>query len=1152
MKTPALCCLVCLQLILSFSGYSQTVKEPNFASPNAASLGKYADIPVSYHTGVPEISVPIYTIQEGSLSVPISLSYHSSGIRVDEVASWVGLGWSLNAGGMITRTVQGGPDEGIVYGSLGGGGNSPYQRWGWYKNYGRQPTLTACGPTPLLTTNNSTAPWNGGCATLYWEAANGYVDSEPDLFTFNFGSYSGKFFFDESRKVHMIPESDLYIKPVNSPSFFYAWMIITPDGTKYFFGGSATEISWSDPAENSGNKHVNSSTTWYLYRIESVNGENWINFEYADDTYSFGNRGGNNVAFREFTYAPGGGTDPKQPGEVLDVGSIIQEGGIINTTLVDGKRLTKITTSSGYTTIDFTTSASAREDLTRYYLSGSIPIYDVNAANTLSKSLQFIQITTPSLCKKFELSQDYFPSANCTGCASKGFASFIFDQKRLRLNWVQESSCTGDLLPSYEFTYDSQPIPRRYSLAKDMWGYYNGIEANKGLLEAFSNPMLPGVSYTTGNYRPVDESKAKAGILTKIKYPTGGTSEFAYEAHREGDLTPALGGLRIKTLTTTDNFGNSTIKNFKYPSGTLYLNPANYTNHYPNNNDNWTNSFLGGFDFSIIHSSNPIPPMWSTQGYHIGYTKVRVEEPGNGFTIFRYLNTSPTLVNPAKYPFEASVAAIGTSELVNQSFHVEGTIDENIYVSNTSMTNQSTSTSNALTVRRVQLVNCINCTSIPTDFGIWMDYPITTYRFNLTSKTETRDGVSTTTTYTYDTNNKHNNPKTIQYTSSTGVAHRTDITYPSDAGSGAPAAMYDSANANFKNILNAAIEQKNYVNGTLSEKTTNTYSQYGSLVLLTSTKSYPTGTTAFVENQYEYDTNANLVKVVKSDGVNSAFLWGYNNQYPIAAAKNVLLSSVTNDKTMVIGTAVSANTSSCTNLTGSLTLTDAQTVTFNPSVQLSAAGLWIKLTMKDASGTVKFGPKQYTTAGNYNESVALPPGTYSFCYEAGNFPVPYTGYSAINFTVNYFLGYRRNIFHTSFEDNGVTNTSPKTGSKVWSGTYGVIMPNVNGDYMLSYWKKQNIANAPWVYQEQPITISVPNTADYVIGQSGYFIDEVRLYPKNTQMSTYTYLPSIGIQSQTDQNQITGYYEYDTSGRLKLIKNDNGEIVKVYNYSYQIK
>jgi len=56
------------------------LKEPIPPTPNAAAFGKYSDIPVSLHTGVPNISIPIYTIQEGPLSLPISLSYHSSGI----------------------------------------------------------------------------------------------------------------------------------------------------------------------------------------------------------------------------------------------------------------------------------------------------------------------------------------------------------------------------------------------------------------------------------------------------------------------------------------------------------------------------------------------------------------------------------------------------------------------------------------------------------------------------------------------------------------------------------------------------------------------------------------------------------------------------------------------------------------------------------------------------------------------------------------------------------------------------------------------------------------------------------------------------------------------------------------------------------------
>jgi len=92
------------------NNYTKDVAMP---SAEAASLGKYGDIPVSYHTGVPSISIPIHTVKEGPLSLPISVNYHASGVKVAELASKVGTGWSLNAGGIISRTVQGIKDEDV-------------------------------------------------------------------------------------------------------------------------------------------------------------------------------------------------------------------------------------------------------------------------------------------------------------------------------------------------------------------------------------------------------------------------------------------------------------------------------------------------------------------------------------------------------------------------------------------------------------------------------------------------------------------------------------------------------------------------------------------------------------------------------------------------------------------------------------------------------------------------------------------------------------------------------------------------------------------------------------------------------------------------------------------------------------------------------
>ncbi|RQO69373.1 hypothetical protein DBR43_14905, partial [Pedobacter sp. KBW06] len=80
-------------------------------SPNSAALAKYVDFPVNVYNGIPEISLPLGSIGSKGLVVPISLSYHAGGTKPAELGSWVGLGWTLNAGGVITRTVRGLPDE---------------------------------------------------------------------------------------------------------------------------------------------------------------------------------------------------------------------------------------------------------------------------------------------------------------------------------------------------------------------------------------------------------------------------------------------------------------------------------------------------------------------------------------------------------------------------------------------------------------------------------------------------------------------------------------------------------------------------------------------------------------------------------------------------------------------------------------------------------------------------------------------------------------------------------------------------------------------------------------------------------------------------------------------------------------------------------
>lgn len=76
-------------------------------SPQAASLGSFGNVPINYFTGSPSISIPLQGIGGKFVSSPLSLSYDPTSVKVATAPSWTGLGWSLQAGGVVTRSVQG-------------------------------------------------------------------------------------------------------------------------------------------------------------------------------------------------------------------------------------------------------------------------------------------------------------------------------------------------------------------------------------------------------------------------------------------------------------------------------------------------------------------------------------------------------------------------------------------------------------------------------------------------------------------------------------------------------------------------------------------------------------------------------------------------------------------------------------------------------------------------------------------------------------------------------------------------------------------------------------------------------------------------------------------------------------------------------------
>lgn len=218
--------IICWWIILAllpFLSYSQkgvdNVMEMSTHSPNVASLGKYGDYPVDMSTGVPNITIPLFTIKGRKLELPLSISYHSSGVKVDEEASNLGLGWSLFAGGMISRVVRDLKDES---GS------------GFLFNYDKIPDLISIqNPDGMM---DPAQIGNSAELKRLFES----VGKEPDLFTINSYLISGSFSLNNNGEYISL---DLEPFKATVDLFENLITIVDKSGTIFRFGKSLNGVS---------------------------------------------------------------------------------------------------------------------------------------------------------------------------------------------------------------------------------------------------------------------------------------------------------------------------------------------------------------------------------------------------------------------------------------------------------------------------------------------------------------------------------------------------------------------------------------------------------------------------------------------------------------------------------------------------------------------------------------------------------------------------------------------------------------------------------------------------------------------------------------------------------------------------------------------
>lgn len=568
-------------------------------SPNTAALFRYVETPVSLYTGVPDITIPLYTIKEGDIEVPISISYHSGGIKVNDEASSVGLGWSLNTGGMVSHVMAGAND---------------FSAYGYYNIYPKNATgyvgsVSGC-PTP--TWNNSTAVSsyysntfrmlvNDLQGSLYPE-----YDFQPDLFLINLPGKSYKAYLDMTKttktsypKFAIEGQANINFKIIPNigfqPNAFgdYNFQITDEKGLNYYFDQrEVTRSNYTKPATGISD---------LLSKIEDTKGKS-VKFFYSNFSLSgIWRLAGSRSTRVNFTLTQGipsgSGTGPGYFNNNLGAN-------YYNKQRIDENYIQKIEFTNGK--VEFTWED--REDINKSKKLTSVKIYN-----------------NYKLIKQYDFNYDYL-IANDNLNTEKIASWLVAPNNKVLTHRLRLLSLTESLTNErYSFDYNTAyNLPNKLSFAVDFWGYYNGQNNDDTFIPSpdkfvkGTNPFTltsfnqdpTGYWYQLPAYQipspttPIFEEEttmlytykadgkkylsdrraslsALAGILTGINYPTGGRTEFEYELNTfsnypiqslmdnissspEKDYSLG-GGLRIKNIKTTEKPGAvPLIKNYIY------------------------------------------------------------------------------------------------------------------------------------------------------------------------------------------------------------------------------------------------------------------------------------------------------------------------------------------------------------------------------------------------------------------------------------------------------------------------------------------------------------------------------------------------------------------------------------------------------------
>jgi hypothetical protein len=1032
-------------------------------SPNSAANVKYGDYKVNLFTGVPDISIPLYTVQSGGLEVPITLSYHASGIKVSEVASWVGLGWSVSTGGGINRKVMGMPDE----------GGTGFLQPGMWRN------------SIDVNANNDDIDFAASVLFINY-------DAQPDIYSYNFPGHQGNFFFEGSNglKPALLPFAPISIshtQPTNQNFYRMNFSILDEHGNYYGFGKNAIEQT---TGVASGRTTV-STTGWMLEDIISQNKHDTISFTYSSQNMNYPDEAWQEDLVEDQIWS-NGGTNPYT---------------------------TKYTPHFNNGTSSSTVN---EQDVNTIFFKNGKVLFDLDAASRQDQNsgsnthaLQAIRVMAYNFSTRSYRLQKRIV-----------FYKSYFTPNRLRLDSIQIQDAAGSIMQHYRFTYNTAiPMPPYGTFAKDFWGYYNGKTNSTSLIPQFTFPSSDGNGHITNyniglpnpasNPRATDSVYMQAGVLTGIYYPTGGHSDFAYQANRytddNGNLALA-GGLRIASIKSYD-VGNPTpiVKTYRYNQARA--------------------NFLLDYSYFVNSSTHEY---WSSANGGVTSGKTASEK----YTaIVSNPSTDPTPFDQALVVYPSVTEFIGTPA---------ANIGRTDYLYRDLGDTRQTSMGGVPIIQtnfygRGQLIS-------KTDFLRKSDGT-----YQIVKKDSS--------TYTAFPRNNH------------GTAGWVITESFWATGPGAPGlAHYDAASGFDPNKTNGFIAQNysipsddNYITGT----TTFLYDQADPSKYTTSSVAYKYDNIAHqqVSRSYHVDSKGNTNITVSKYPADYA---AGNAVLDSMLRRNMQAELVEKwDSVKNVITGVSGVVGGQLNLFKGLANPGSPIVpdkikklrVSSPISGFAPSSVASGNLLADSRYTQVISFDQYDFYDNLIQYTPRNTTPVSIIWDYNNtWPIAQIKNAIINTAA-----------YTSFETGGkggwvysgspISDPTAVAGDNVYPLAGGPITPYYvdNGkSYILSYWSNNGAATVfagsfisgtalrsanGWTYYEHQIPSGF-GTGPSVSGSSS--IDELSLYPVDAQISTFTYDPS-GLQNIGDAKGVIGSFEYDPFQRLKNVKDWNGNIIKNYGY-----